>query len=114
MSLEALWTIEFGDGDGWKNAGVLVFETGRVFGGDSGFYYLGTVDISDDRLRASIRVVHYHGEPVTAFGDSAAEFHMNFDGERADGVVEGELSRVDFAPLRARLIWRADLPTGIA
>lgn len=34
MTIEGLWTIDFFSGDG-TGAGVIVFETRRVFGGDS-------------------------------------------------------------------------------
>jgi hypothetical protein len=40
MALEALWAITFGTTQD-SGSGVVVFETGRVFGGDTAFYYVG-------------------------------------------------------------------------
>ena len=41
--IESLYVAEFGDVDGlsFRNGGVVILETNRVFGGDSGYFYLG-------------------------------------------------------------------------
>lgn len=63
MSCEALWSIEFVgavinnveetfDGGG----GVIVFETGRVLGGDSGFTYIGDYEIKNGIMNMKARV----------------------------------------------------------
>jgi hypothetical protein len=45
-AIEALYVVEFGDvalgGQQYRNGGVAVLETNRIFGGDSGYYYVGT------------------------------------------------------------------------
>jgi hypothetical protein len=40
---EGLYVVEFGDVGtaATRNGGVAVLETNRIFGGDSGYYYLG-------------------------------------------------------------------------
>lgn len=44
--IEGLWVIRF-QGPGYEgfdlNGGVVVIESGRVLGGDSGYYYLGDI-----------------------------------------------------------------------
>lgn len=112
--IEALWTVEYGTGETWKNGGVLVFETGRVFGGDSFFYVTGDYDATGRRFTARLSVVHYHGQRLNAFGDEAAAFEMTLTGERHGDEIRGTLTREGFEDLRARLTWRSDLPTGIA
>ena len=50
----------------------MVFETGRVFGGDSQYYYLGMFAAgSDGAISGDLRIVHYHGERLTAFGTTS-------------------------------------------
>ena len=77
MSLEALWTVEYQDVSNWVNGGVVVLETGRVFGGDGSFYYVGTFEPTSHGLSAEVRIVHYHGDRRTAFGDEARDFTGN-------------------------------------
>lgn len=44
--LEALWSVEFQSSFGLQGNGVVVFETGRVFGGDSTMIYVGNFVLS--------------------------------------------------------------------
>jgi hypothetical protein len=48
--LEALWSVGFITGQGLHGAGVVIFETGRVFGGDSYFYWVGSYRVGAGRL----------------------------------------------------------------
>jgi hypothetical protein len=43
-----LWTVEFGGSEGRFGSGVMVFDQGRLWGGDSGYYYSGTYSCSND------------------------------------------------------------------
>lgn len=112
MSLEALWTIEFQTADGWQNGGVVVLETGRVFGGDSQYYYLGKYELSGDEVEATIRAVHYHGAPTTAFGDQATDYTVEFEGKWLGNNAHGVIYRPENPQLKlsARLKRRSDLP----
>jgi hypothetical protein len=41
MSIEALWTMQFHNTSGpASSAGVVVFESGKIFGVDSCYYYI--------------------------------------------------------------------------
>jgi len=66
--LEALWSVEFVSNLGIFGAGVVVFETERVFGGDSQYYYLGTCQVKYDNVEAEIEVTHYTGQKFSIFG----------------------------------------------
>ena len=54
---EALYVVKFGDvaigGQTYTywNSGVAVLETNRIFGDDSGYYYLGNYTIKDTNLK---------------------------------------------------------------
>ena len=67
MPVEGLWTVEFQVEGGWTNGGVVVLNAGRLFGGDSQYYYLGTYAITGETLQGELQVRHYHGEEITAF-----------------------------------------------
>jgi hypothetical protein len=110
--LEALWTVEFEVAGGWENGGVLVFETGRIFGGDSQYYYLGTFFASEGSVTAELRVTHYHGPPQTAWGDAARDFQVTAQGRwQGDDTIVGTMTRAGHPrPLNFRLRKRSELP----
>ncbi len=113
MSLEALWTIEFQATDDWVNGGVVVLETNRIYGGDSDYFYVGTYEVAGETLNADVHVRHYHGQPGTAFGDSATDFWVTLQARREGNAMTGAIRRKDqpqLPELAARLTWRADLP----
>ncbi len=66
--LEALWSVEFVTPQGAEGAGVAIFETGRIFGGDSNYYYVGKFDLDGDVAHGIVEVTHYNGPPNTVFG----------------------------------------------
>jgi T3SS negative regulator,GrlR len=60
---EALYVVEFGDmaaSGTYRNGGVIVLETGRVYGGDSGYYYVGTYSVKDGQLTGEVKVVKHN------------------------------------------------------
>jgi hypothetical protein len=44
MGIEALWSLEFVSTEDSYGAGVVIFETNKIFGGDSLYYYLGNYE----------------------------------------------------------------------
>lgn len=58
--IEALWSTEFRDGNNQMfGSGIVVFENGKILGGDSGFTFVGNYSIKDGVGYASIRVRCY-------------------------------------------------------
>ena len=107
-SIEALWVITYGDVAGpFTNGGIVVFETGRIFGGDSQFYYTGDYRLSGDDVDARVRVTHYHGSPMTAFGFPATEpFDILLFGklDRRDNTISGMAEAVKFPNRKIPLV----------
>jgi hypothetical protein len=68
--LEALWSAEFSSNLGAIGGGVVVFETGRVFGGDSQFFYIRTCEVKNDSVRGEVTITHYAGILLSIFGPS--------------------------------------------
>ncbi|HVC28292.1 MAG TPA: GrlR family regulatory protein [Gammaproteobacteria bacterium] len=56
MSIEGLWSVIFSGRVGPASAGVVIFERGRIFGGDTHMYYIGDYEIKNGILSGSIRV----------------------------------------------------------
>lgn len=114
MTIEALWTAEFEVAQrGWTNVGIVVLESGRVFGGDGQYYYVGTYKLDhNNRISASMRATHYNGEVSTAFGTKEPAFNLSvlceWDGQ---GRIEGVVGRPELgATLNFRMVKRANLP----
>ena len=58
--IEALWSVEFSSNVGSIGAGVVVFETGRVLGGDSAFMYVGNYKTENGVIHSDIHVTKYN------------------------------------------------------
>jgi len=67
MSIEALWTVNFATAGGAGN-GIVIFETGRIFGGDANYFWVGDYDVQNGRITASLNVSNYSGVPYSVFG----------------------------------------------
>lgn len=78
--LEALWTIKFITDNDNYGGGVIVFETGRIFGGDHGYYYIGEYSTDQDQIQARVTVKRHASEAQSIFGD-VAEFELHVEGE---------------------------------
>jgi hypothetical protein len=59
MSIEALWTVTFTSNLGVGGAGVVIFETGRLFGGDPDYIYLGEYKVTPDGKKNQRRAGHF-------------------------------------------------------
>ena len=73
--IEGLWSISFSTVDQPQTdvgAGVVVFETQRIFGGDSSYFYIGNYSITkENQIKADVSVNHYYGQPLSIFGPLA-------------------------------------------
>jgi hypothetical protein len=114
---EALYVLHFGKverPEGLVNGGVAVLETGRVFGGDSGYYYTGTYTADGDTLEAVVTVQRHNAGWLNVWGDCAEAFVVRFTGQRNDGgaVIEGQMHRLDMPDHGLVMKWfrMADLP----
>lgn len=71
-SIEAMWTVRFESPDGAEmelRGGVAVFESGRLFGGDSGYAYLGGYEVKGDTVSGSLTVLRHDPTIISVFGD---------------------------------------------
>ena len=107
--IEALYVVHFGDlasPDGYINGGVVVLETERVFGGDSGYYYTGSYRVDAEALQVNA-TIERHNPTWSVWGDQAPKFDILLTGRRRDGgsVIEGRMRRLDKPGLSLPVMW---------
>lgn len=110
--IEGLWSVEFYANTGYVGAGVIVFETQRIFGGDSTYYYLGDylIDNKTGNVHANVTVKHYFGPKNNVFG-SVDNINLVVAGPVEDPMIVVALVANDpNKNLTARLTKRAELP----
>jgi hypothetical protein len=108
--------VEFGDlalgGKQYRNGGVAVLKTNRIFGGESGYYYVGTYAVNGSQIEAQVKVVKHNKTWVNAFGDGSQSFNIKMQGTVSNGGMHGLMERLDKPGLRrpVRLTWKENLP----
>ena len=104
-----LWTVVFQTANG-SSGGVAVLEGGKIFGGDSQFYYIGEYQLSSDRmLRGRVGVHALFSHSVTVFGMPARYFELNFSGTLEDSAADlsATVSGMPGAQMKMKLVRRA-------
>jgi len=111
MSVEALWSVEFKSNLQLFGSGVVIFETGRVFGGDSTFYYVGDYEVRNNEIEGLISITNYSGNNHSVIG-SGNNFNIRLKGPIKSPKMELAGHRVDAPDVKVivSLIRRAELP----
>lgn len=109
--LEALWSVEFVSNVQGLGAGVAVLETGRVLGGDSQYFYVGSYKVQNEQISAQLKITHYAGATSSIFGP-IKEFNLELVGKpaRAWFDLHGHLVENRNLTITIRLTRRAELP----
>ncbi len=109
--LEALWSIEFISNLNIFGSGVVIFETGRIFGGDTRYYYTGWYEVKNGNLQGELDVVNYNGEPWSVFG-TMDRFSLILSGNPSEKRFDigGSMKEDPSKEILIRLIKRAELP----
>ena len=103
VHIEALWALHYFDGGAETSSGTVTMLNGRLFGGDSFFFYLGRYKLRDARLEGEARIRHYNGQNWTAFGMRAEKpLRIRFEGEAREDEIAGTLSLLGPVPDHAR------------
>ena len=95
MSIEALWIARFTDTSmpqlipGFSNAGVVVLESGRLFGGDAQYYYVGHYELKDKTITAKVRATHFNGPMLDVFGGSRKSLDVVMVGKWRGELISG-------------------------
>ena len=84
--VEGLWTVEFRSSLGLMGFGTVIFEGGRVVGGDGGYYYKGTYEISGESISGKLFVKKFNEGYNSVFGPVEA-FNLQASGTASDSVM---------------------------
>lgn len=83
MSLEGLWRVQFHSsalpGGQAAGAGVVVFQAGRIIGGDSWMYYEGAFSENGDNLSGTLHIGTHTQGGQSVFGP-IKEFNLKISG----------------------------------
>lgn len=118
MSVEALWWFETPDMQGEdRPTGVVVLETGRVFGGDSALAMTGHYEVNGNRVTGEARSFQYRPDVIArnVFGmETPIDYRFGFDLTLSDDNqrMAGEIWLVEDPEVRlpTNLTRMADLP----
>lgn len=110
--LEALWSAKFYSGGTLLGAGVVVLETGRIFGGDSQYIYTGVYDASSGSVKASVKIKHYNAAQQSVFGPGidSAEVELTGPIAKRSFEVTGHLKYKPTEKITIKLERQAELP----
>lgn len=110
--VEALWSVEFKSNLQMIGSGIVVLETGRVFGGDSGMIYIGSYKVVGDKIKAILRIQRYANVPgivsVTGLDDYELELEGKVDPKHI--VLQGRVVGAPHLQMSVHGVRRADLP----
>lgn len=112
MSIEALWTTIFADGNDIAHfSGVVILHGGHVYGGDNNYHYHGHYRFDGEQLALSLTASHFHGGRNPIAGDRDA-FTLDLEGtpgeERMD--LAGNLDHNPDAGVTVHMRRAAELP----
>jgi len=112
--IEALWSVEFETSLNMAGNGVVVLETGRIFGGNSAMIYIGNYNIDHDSVvHCKIKVdkfADYPHEMASTLGLDS--FNLQVNGKIDPNKIElsGHVVEDPSRKITIHAIRRADLP----
>ena len=122
MSVEGLWSIYFESNveilPGMKGmgGGVVVFETSKIFGGDTHYFYLGQYEVLGNEMKAKVDVNKYDPNGIDIFFLGEDKYKLEISGTLGSteigSVCEGVGHVLGYPDRKIKLILtkRAELP----
>lgn len=74
--IKAMYRVEFISNNGENRYGVVVFEMGRILGGDGACVYVGTYEIENGLLKVNVKVTNDCKAINSIFGEMSI-CHLN-------------------------------------
>lgn len=108
---EAMYGIEFSSNEGNSGYGVVVLETGRIFGGDSSFLYIGHYHVDDGMLIAEVKCTNDRKILDSIFpGLDAFTVQVSGAPSGEEFVLKGHVVGDHARKIEIKLTRRAELP----
>ena len=98
-----LWTVEFISTVNRSGKGVLVFNDGRLLGGDEGYYYSGTYKIDGSQIQGTVNVIRFDPTSISVVGN-IDQFALSFSGEINDYHLTAAAGVVNNPQYKIRII----------
>lgn len=109
--VEGFWIVQFEGVPGGSGGGVAALTKGQIFGGDTGYTYLGSYHADQTSIKARVTVHNFLPGVPNVLG-VAGDFELSIAGTVQGDVIKGSAS-VAQAPgkgLAVRLTKRGTLP----
>ena len=108
--LEGFWIVQY-EGMNGNGGGVAVFTKGKVFGGDTGYTYLGTYVEKENRLTANVTVRNFLPDIPSVLG-IVGDFELKIEGKLEGDVIRatGAVPNAQAVGIALKLTKRAELP----
>src|SRR6478672_1922902 len=78
MAVDGFWTLRF-EGPQVTGTGVVMMKSNKVYGGETGFYYIGNYEVDDDIFKARIAVHNFDPAIPSGFG-IPGDYEMDVSG----------------------------------
>ena len=112
--IEALWSVEFETSLNMAGKGVVVFENGRMYGGDSAMIYTGSYDIDHDSvIHCKIKVdkfAEYTPEMASTLGFDSFNLQVSGKIDPKKMKLSGHVVEDPSRKITIHAIHRTDLP----
>ena len=110
--IEALWSVEFRSNLQIVGSGIVVLETGRVFGGDSSMIYVGSYQVSGDDIKAKLHIHKYAHALGMVSSTGLNDYHLELAGkiDHEEIVLHGHVVGALNLQMVVKAVRRAELP----
>jgi hypothetical protein len=108
--VEGFWIVQY-EGMKGNGGGVAMFIKGKVFGGDTGYTYLGSYQTQGNAVKAHVMVHNFLPNIPSVLG-VVGDFELNIDGKLEGDVIRGtgSLPNEQSVGIALKLTKKADLP----
>lgn len=108
--IDGFWIVQY-EGMRGNGGGVVVFTKGRLFGGDTGYTYLGSYKTDGKSVSAEVLVRAFLPNIPSVLG-VAGDFDLKIQGQLEGDVIRGtgSLSDQRAVGIALKLTKKADLP----
>lgn len=108
--IEAMYGVEFVSNE-MAGYGVAVLETGRIFGGDSSFVYVGSYEVTNGIVTVQVKCTNDRDLLPSVFGE-LKEFNLSLQGTINDKefILQGHMVENPSQSIGIKLTRRAELP----
>jgi hypothetical protein len=87
MAVDGFWIVEFIAAE-IRGTGVVVFTNGKLFGGETGFYYIGTYEADGNLVKARVMIRKFDPTVQSGFG-IFGDYEMDVSAVQQDDRMTG-------------------------